>query len=249
VARPAAPRRPKSRDERCVPQAWDEFHAPCTFPNIPLSAADVVSPMCEVELVGGRFSDAPTGGAAPRAEPRWSRATSIRSDNGLCPSWNETFRVAVLHPQHAFLKVSVYNCRKQLIGKGSRQLLCQAMLPVAALRGGYRNFALKSPHGCPIQECALLAHLEFAPLPRTRASVRGSISVRGGMCASRLSSVGEDAAAAAAWACLNLKPISLAAFTADAREARGAPPRPGHQSPTRKEGAAKGTAREPMAEP
>ena len=43
---------PKTRDERCVPQAWDEFEAPCDFAQLPLTTADVASPMCEVELLG-----------------------------------------------------------------------------------------------------------------------------------------------------------------------------------------------------
>ena len=96
--------------------------------------------------MGGRFSSVgEPGGAAPRAEARWSRSTRVCADNGLTPLWDETFAVAVLNPQHAFLRLSVYNCRKQLLGKGSRVLLGQAMLPVAALRGGYRSFSLLSP--------------------------------------------------------------------------------------------------------
>ena len=39
---------PKTRDERCVPQAWDEFESPCDFAQLPLTTADVASPMCEV---------------------------------------------------------------------------------------------------------------------------------------------------------------------------------------------------------
>ena len=80
--------------------------------------------------------------------------------------------------------------------------------------------------GCPIQGCALLAHLSFAPLPRVDLQRPGSGGVSGGNLHGgvRLSSVGEDTAAAAAWACLKLAPISLTAFTADARERKSGAP-------------------------
>ena len=37
------------------PQAWDEFEAPCDFAQLPLTTADVASPMCEVKPHSTRY--------------------------------------------------------------------------------------------------------------------------------------------------------------------------------------------------
>ena len=91
---------PKLRDERCVPRAWDAYLPPCSFAPQDLSVGDVVSPTVEVEMLGGRFCsvDEPGVGSPRAVAERWVRSTTTATDNGLNPSWDEAFRVAVLSP-------------------------------------------------------------------------------------------------------------------------------------------------------
>ena len=44
---------PKGPHEGCVPQPWDRYHPLSSFAPAHLSTADVVSPACEAEVVGG----------------------------------------------------------------------------------------------------------------------------------------------------------------------------------------------------
>ena len=41
------------------------------------------------------------------------------------------------------LKVSIYNSKSSLLGKGSKVLLAYAMVPVCALRNGFRSLPLR----------------------------------------------------------------------------------------------------------
>ena len=124
---------PKTRDERCVPQAWDEFESPCDFAQLPLTTADVASPMCEVELLGGRVGPGTQwtvmGGVAPPWEQalgldgidplsspvvkdRWTKTSAAVPDNGLNPQWSQVnFACAVWSPEQTLLKVSIYNMK------------------------------------------------------------------------------------------------------------------------------------------
>ena len=47
--------------------------------------------------------------------------------------------------------MSIYNSKSSLLGKGSKVLLAYAMVPVCALRNGFRSLPLRSPLGCPIE--------------------------------------------------------------------------------------------------
>ena len=62
------------------------------------------------------------------------------------------------------LKVSIYNSKSSLLGKGSKVLLAYAMVPVCALRNGFRSLPLRSPLGCPIEACTLFVHLAADPI-------------------------------------------------------------------------------------
>ena len=68
---------PKTRDERCVPQAWDEFESPCDFAQLPLTTADVASPMCEVELLGGRVGPGTQWSVMGGVAPPWEQARQL----------------------------------------------------------------------------------------------------------------------------------------------------------------------------
>ena len=43
-------------------------------------------------------------------------------------------------------------------------LLAYAMVPVCALRNGFRSLPLRSPLGCPIEACTLFVHLAADPI-------------------------------------------------------------------------------------
>ena len=86
-------------------------------------------------------------------------------DNGLNPQWSQVnFACAVWSPEQTLLKVSIYNSKSSLLGKGSKVLLAYAMVPVCALRDGFRSLQLRSPHGCPIEACTLFVHLAADPI-------------------------------------------------------------------------------------
>lgn len=154
---------PKGRDERLVARPWDEFRPQGSFAPTQLAPTGVVSPACEVELVGGLVSSQDSD----VIEERWSRLTSTAADNGLNPSWaDEEFRCACYTPEQSFIKLSVYNCRKQVMRQGSKQLLAYEAALVGALRPGYRAVQLRCPNGgSPIESCTLLVHVVMTPLP------------------------------------------------------------------------------------
>ena len=63
-------------------------------------------------------------------------------------------------PQHSFLRCSVYNNRSTMLGRsGGKQLLGSEVVPLRALRCGYRSLQLRSPNGCTIEGCKLLLHV------------------------------------------------------------------------------------------
>lgn len=153
---------PKTRDERLVARPWDEWHPQGAFAPQPLQPANIISPSCEVELIGGLVGSED----AEMLEERWSRCTSTVANNGLNPSWaEEEFRCACYTPDSSFLKLSVYNARHQLMGKPGRQLLAYEAALVGALRPGYRSVQMRCPNGgSPIESCSLLVHIELTPL-------------------------------------------------------------------------------------
>ena len=62
-------------------------------------------------------------------------------------------------PQQTFLRVTVYNVKKQMLGKGSPIRLAYAMIPFSALRNGYRNVSMRDANGCKIAFCKMLWHV------------------------------------------------------------------------------------------
>ena len=111
--------------------------------------------------------------SSPAVKDRWTKTSAAVPDNGLNPQWSQVnFACAVWSPEQTLLKVSIYNSKSSLLGKGSKVLLAYAMVPVCALRNGFRSLPLRSPLGCPI---------EVRGRARTRARARGRarmVSVR-----------------------------------------------------------------------
>lgn len=96
---------------------------------------------------------------------------------GLCYGWNEDnpslegyippFTCDVWTPHVTFLRISVYNVRSTLLGRSnSKQLIAQEIVPLQALRHGYRSLQLRSPNGCIIEACKLLLHVQLERLVR-----------------------------------------------------------------------------------
>jgi len=159
---------PKGPHEQCIPQPWDRYHPLSSFAPPQLSTTDVVSPACDAEIVGGlsgKLDDGPE-----RATSTFALGTTATiSDNGLAPVWDDTeLSAAVWEPDHAFLILSVANCRHKLLARGnSKHLLGRVVLPLCAVRGGYRSLGLESPTGSPLDSCALFCHIELEPLQAT----------------------------------------------------------------------------------
>ena len=190
---------PKSAVERHEAQPWDEFHPladPRAFQSVPLTSSDVVSTSVEVELIGGRV-----GAEDPDAcDDRWSAFTTVVTDNGLDPRFPERegfFKAAVHTPEHSFLKLSVYNNREKLMGRGGKRLLGYAMAPVAVLRPGYRTLQLIAPTGNPIEACTIFFRLDLLRLqkPEPAAPVK------------------ERHGSGDAWSAVRLSMLSVNAFT------------------------------------
>lgn len=177
---------PKTADERVLPERWDEYPGHSgywngarlgNFPQVNFdpdrapTAAGVVSPACEVELIGGCVSEE----GSDAVDERWARTTSVVINNGLNPSWSneEPSRVAVWAPQLTFLRISVYNCRPTtlggliggLVGQSRRVLLAHEAVPVCVLRPGFRSMQLRAPScGNLIESCALLLEIGVTPI-------------------------------------------------------------------------------------
>lgn len=164
---------PKAREERCEPNPWDRYHPElsATFAEPPLSS-DVVTPQLEIEAFGGRIT--PVGGAPDEGTDllRWEQTP--QGDNGLCTGWPEDeapeFACDVWRPHASFLRVSVYSARGTgLLGRTtSRQLLATEIVPVQAIRHGYRSLALRSPNGCHVEACRLLLKVKLERVPRAQ---------------------------------------------------------------------------------
>jgi len=165
---------PKTRDERCEPQAWDQYHpelSPNYFDGLALTPSDVVSPLVEVEVLGGKVC--PERGNVDEATDRMSWSTAPKCENGLCASWEDgdtdgAFACDVWTPMHSFLRVNVHNSRNALLGgnRGKGALLASEVVPLQALRHGYRSLQLRSPNGCRIEACKMLLHIQLQPIVR-----------------------------------------------------------------------------------
>ena len=176
---------PKTRDERCEPQPWDGFHPELssTFAEPPLTS-DVVRPQVEIEAFGGKIC--PEGGHYDEASDLFRCETSaVTAENGLCVAWDDSsppFACDAWAPECSFLRVSVYNTAPvTLLGRtggalfagvggrgGGRQLLASEIVPLQALRHGYRSLQLRSPNGCHIEGCKLLLHIELERITKHR---------------------------------------------------------------------------------
>ena len=85
-----------------------------------------------------------------------THTTAACAAGGLQPIWDERVDCAVERPDAALLSLQIFDGREG----GKRELLCYEMLPMAAIRTGYRAVRLRSPGGARLQFGALLVHIE-----------------------------------------------------------------------------------------
>ena len=110
-------------------------------------------------------------------------------------------------------------------------LLAYAMVPVCALRNGFRSLPLRSPLGCPIEACTLFVHLAADPInlapqqPASRAADAPCAGLGPGAAAS--SAAGwprnSESAMREAWGAVRPRPLNPCSLViTPVREVRGA---------------------------
>lgn len=168
--------RPERSNYTPRPAVWrgSQYHpelSPNYFDGLALTPSDVVSPLVEVEVLGGKVC--PERGNVDEATDRMSWSTAPKCENGLCASWEDgdtdgAFACDVWTPMHSFLRVNVHNSRNALLGgnRGKGALLASEVVPLQALRHGYRSLQLRSPNGCRIEACKMLLHIQLQPIVR-----------------------------------------------------------------------------------
>jgi len=179
---------PKRELERCQrEQPWDDVEVPelgLRFDSEIMSGSDVVTPVVEIDVVGGLVSSCSQKVTKARlaqwnmAQTRYSVASPADpavEANGLNPHWDEPLDMTcvVWHPAHAFIRFSVYR-RSKPTGYSQRpenQLLAYEMIPIACLRQGYRSVPLRSKTGQPISDCALFVFISRRDLPFEKTSL------------------------------------------------------------------------------
>ena len=138
----------KPGEERIAPEPCDQFDPQRLLPSHnkapSLSGASLV--YCVLECWGG--------GASP--EGLLQLKTRHVESNGLNPSWDERVRWCLPQPNTGFLRLSVYHK-----GVLKDELIGSEILPVAALREGYRSVGLRSAKGLRLQLAAVLLHVKL----------------------------------------------------------------------------------------
>ena len=113
-------------------------------------------PYVTVEVHGGAF-----GGAARTVQSvvHGSRFRSDYACGGFAPVWNDTLEAVSSHPAQALLRVCVWHRRVQL-DRAYDELVGVEVLPLWALRPGYRVLRLCDMHASRIKLAKLVVHIE-----------------------------------------------------------------------------------------
>ena len=183
---------PKRDGERCArfddewgrqERRWDEFHCKAEFEKEELRAGDVANPQVTVEVVGGLVTPLVQDERVAKEEqwrerrPTHKAEGVVQHGNGLMPqfaTWDGgdqemrdwELKWLLWQPEHTFLRLCVHSQKRNRFGRVTTTLLAYAVLPVWALRQGYRSIPLRSPSGgAPIVNCALFVFLRHGPCP------------------------------------------------------------------------------------
>jgi len=148
---------PKPSEERIAPDIWDQFDPQSLLPGQPRapSLAGASSVYCTLEAwhAGGKGDKV----HAAAEEPIFH--TKLVQGNGLNPSWDEGTSWGLPRPNAAFVRLSVY--QRTLLRD---EVLGAEVLPVLALRQGFRSVSLRTAKGLRLQLAAVLVHIRFEEL-------------------------------------------------------------------------------------
>jgi len=147
---------PKSGEERIAPDVWDHFDPQGLMPSH--HRAPSLNPPSTIYVTVEAWHQAPAGSE----EATLRHETKRVEGNGLNPSWEEHVNGPagwyLARPNAAFVRLAVHHR-----GVLKDECIGSEVLPVVALRQGYRSVQLRSPKGLRLQLAALLVHIRFEP--------------------------------------------------------------------------------------
>ena len=182
----AAPKPPSltaASNVYCVLECWQGHAARWEPGSIPASADAEGRPDMGGSLAGSAIARSSLGESAALGSPGGSvdghglscaepteplTFTTRRVEgNGLNPTWDQGIAWELKHPNASFLRISVF---QQKVGLLKDELLGYSVLPVGALRQGYRSVTgLRTAKGLRLSVAALLLHIRLEPLAQEHA--------------------------------------------------------------------------------
>jgi len=106
------------------------------------SRMSLVSPFVEVEVIGAEYDCV-------------KHKTKVVADNGFNPIWDESFKLRILNPDLALVRLAVYDVDMF----GDHNFLGAATFPARLVLGGYRSVQLKNGHSEELELSSLLVQL------------------------------------------------------------------------------------------
>ena len=156
---------PKVGEQSCLPEVHDQFipHSKARFGERATSSkkGSVSSPFCVVEVHGGgRSGCAVEAGANHRPGAKYT--TETVPSNGLHPRWAEHIELIADCAEQAMVSIHLYDRGRRNL-QGDHALLAYEVLPMHALRSGYRVVRLRAPTGSRLRLGCLLVRLHVLP--------------------------------------------------------------------------------------
>jgi len=124
------------------------------------SGRGLVSPFVEIEVIGADYDCV-------------KHKTKVVADNGFNPIWNESFKLRILNPDLALLRLCVYDVDMF----GDHNFLGAATYPARLVLTGFRSVPLKNGHSEELELSSLLVQLVRAEVD-TASSLE--VMLRGG---------------------------------------------------------------------
>jgi len=106
------------------------------------SSKSLVSPFVEVEVIGAEYDCV-------------KHKTKVVNDNGFNPIWDESFKLRILNPDLALVRLCVYDVDMFT----ENNFLGAATFPAKLIMGGFRSVQLKNGHSEELELSSLLVQL------------------------------------------------------------------------------------------
>ena len=106
------------------------------------SSKSLVSPFVEVEVIGAEYDCV-------------KHKTKVVNDNGFNPVWDESFKLRILNPDLALVRLCVYDVDMFT----ENNFLGAATFPAKLILGGFRSIQLKNGHSEELELSSLLVQL------------------------------------------------------------------------------------------